>query len=113
MKKIVIHRGGILSAGYDASRRWLEVEFETHRIMRVEGIGFEMANRFLHSDMPAHYWEEEIEEISGFMKSLPKTPYLVKRKNVLLQAVKDSKNSSVTSEIPLTPCSFAKDLIFL
>lgn len=62
MKKIVIHRGGILSAGYDASCRWLEVEFETHRIMRVEGIGFEMANRFLHSDMPAHYWEEEIEE---------------------------------------------------
>ena len=60
MKRKSIHRGGILSAGYDASRRWLEVEFDTHRLMRVEGIGYEMADRFLHSEMPAHYWEEEI-----------------------------------------------------
>ncbi len=60
MKRKSIHRGGILSAGYDASRRWLEVEFDTHRLMRVEGIGYEMAERFLHSEMPAHYWEEEI-----------------------------------------------------
>lgn len=62
MKRKSIHRGGILSAGYDAAHRWLEVEFDTHRLVRVEGIGYEMAERFLHSEMPAHYWEEEIEE---------------------------------------------------
>ncbi|GEM_PF-173365 len=62
MQRKSIHRGGILSAGYDATRRWLEVEFDTHRLVRVEGIGREMAERFLHSEIPAHYWEEEIVE---------------------------------------------------
>ena len=57
-----IHRGGILSAGYDPVKRYLDVEFDTHRLLRVEGIGSEMANRFMHSEMPAHYWEEEIED---------------------------------------------------
>lgn len=60
MKRKNIHRGGILSAGYDRDRRWLDVEFDGHRLMRVEGIGYEMAERFMHSEMPAHYWEEEI-----------------------------------------------------
>ena len=29
MKRIPIHRGGITSAGYDRTRRWLDVEFDT------------------------------------------------------------------------------------
>ena len=30
MKRRPIHRGGILSAGYDARARHLDVEFDTH-----------------------------------------------------------------------------------
>ena len=32
MKRRPIHRGGILSAGYDARARHLDVEFDTHRL---------------------------------------------------------------------------------
>ena len=39
MKRRPIHRGGILSAGYDARARHLDVEFDTHRLVRVENIG--------------------------------------------------------------------------
>lgn len=49
MKRRLIHRGGILSAGYDARARHLDVEFDTHRLVRVENIGPEAADRFLNS----------------------------------------------------------------
>lgn len=62
MKRQPIHRGGILSAGYDPSRRWLDIEFDTHRILRVEGIGSEAAERFLRSSSPFGYWKDEIED---------------------------------------------------
>lgn len=57
-----ILRGGIRSAGYDAARRTLDVEFDTRRIMRVEGIGREAAERFFKSDSPMHYWKDVLEE---------------------------------------------------
>ena len=41
MKRRPIHRGGIASAGYDRTRRWLDVEFETGRVLRCESIGAE------------------------------------------------------------------------
>lgn len=53
MKRRLIHRGGILSAGYDARARHLDVEFDTHRLVRVENIGPEAADRFLNSGSPA------------------------------------------------------------
>lgn len=57
-----ILRGGIRSADYDAARRTLDVEFDTRRIMRVEGIGREAAERFFKSDSPMHYWKDVLEE---------------------------------------------------
>lgn len=62
MKRRPIHRGGILSAGYDPSRRYLDVEFDTHRVLRCEGIGPEAAERFLSSSSPYGYWKDEIED---------------------------------------------------
>ena len=53
MKRRPIHRGGILSAGYDARARHLDVEFDTHRLVRVENIGPEAADRFLNSGSKA------------------------------------------------------------
>ena len=62
MKRRPIHRGGILSAGYNPQDRYLDVEFDTHRIMRAEGVGFETADRFLNSGSPLGYWQDEIVE---------------------------------------------------
>ena len=62
MKRRPIHRGGIASAGYDRTRRWLDVEFETGRVLRCESIGAEAAERFLRSSSPEAYWREEIED---------------------------------------------------
>ena len=63
MKRIPIHRGGITSAGYDRTRRWLDVEFDTKRVLRAENVGSEIADRFLHSSAPHEYWKEEIEDV--------------------------------------------------
>lgn len=62
MKRRTIHRGGILSAGYSPQGRYLDVEFDTHRILRAEGVGFETAERFMNSGSPAGYWQDEIAE---------------------------------------------------
>ena len=62
MKRSPIHRGGILSAGYDARARHLDVEFDTHRLVRVENIGPEAADRVLTSGSPGRYWRAVIEE---------------------------------------------------
>lgn len=62
MKRRPIHRGGILSAGYDPKGRCLDVEFDTKRLVRAEGVGFETADRFLNSGSPMSYWRDEIEE---------------------------------------------------
>ena len=62
MKRRPIHRGGILSAGYDARARHLDVEFDTHRLVRVENSGPEAADRFLNSGSPGSYWRDVIEE---------------------------------------------------
>ena len=62
MKRRLIHRGGSLSAGYDARARHLDVEFDTHRLVRVENIGPEAADRFLNSGSPGSYWRDVIEE---------------------------------------------------
>ena len=43
MQRRPIRRGGILSAGYDPERRQLDIEFDTHRIMRYEDVGQEVA----------------------------------------------------------------------
>lgn len=63
MKRKPIHRGGIVSAGYDPTRRYLDVEFDTGRILRCESVGSEVADRFLHSGSPITYWREEIEDV--------------------------------------------------
>lgn len=62
MKRSPIHRGGILSAGYSPRDRYLDVEFDTHRLVRVENVGAEVADRFLNSGAPASYWHDVIEE---------------------------------------------------
>ena len=62
MKRRPIHRGGILSAGYDIRARQLDVEFDTHRLVRVENIGPEAADRFLNSGSPGRDWHDDIEE---------------------------------------------------
>ena len=62
MKRQSIHRGGIVSAGYDPTLRILDVEFDTGRVLRCEGIGATMAERFLRSSSPYGYWKDEIED---------------------------------------------------
>lgn len=62
MNRKPIHRGGILSAGYDPTRRWLDVEFDTRRVLRCENVGPEVASAFLRSASPFGYWKDEIEE---------------------------------------------------
>ena len=57
-----IRRGGIVSAGYDPDRRWLDIEFDTHRVMRYEDVGPETADRFLTSASPRSYFADEIED---------------------------------------------------
>ena len=49
MRRKPIHRGGIVSAGYDPVTRTLDIEFDTKRVLRYEGIGSEVAERFLCS----------------------------------------------------------------
>ena len=46
MKRIPIHRGGITSAGYDRTRRWLDVEFDTKRVLRAEMWGQKLRTVF-------------------------------------------------------------------
>lgn len=71
MQRRPIHRGGIVSAGYDSERRALEIEFDTHRVVRYEAVGHEIAERFLTSAAPLSFFRDEIEgeysacEVSG------------------------------------------------
>jgi len=57
-----IRRGGIRSAGYDRSRRELEIEFDSGAVVRHSGVGEEIARRFLESAAPASYYRDNIEE---------------------------------------------------
>ena len=62
MRRKPIHRGGIVSAGYDPVTRTLDIEFDTKRVLRYEGIGSEVAERFLCSADPLSYYRDVIEE---------------------------------------------------
>lgn len=62
MQRRPIRRGGILSAGYDPDRRWLDIEFDTRRVVRYEDVGQETAERFLTSASPSSYFAEAIED---------------------------------------------------
>lgn len=57
-----IHRGGIVSAGYDPALRALDIEFDTKRVLRYEDVGSEVAERFLTSAEPFSYYRDVIEE---------------------------------------------------
>jgi hypothetical protein len=57
-----IRRGGIRSAGYDASARVLEIEFDSGSVLQYSGVGAEIARRFLASSAPASYYKDNIEE---------------------------------------------------
>lgn len=57
-----IHRGSILTAGYDKVHKILEIEFSSHRILQYEGVSPEIATRFLHSSSPESYYRDVIEE---------------------------------------------------
>ena len=61
MKRQLIHRGGITSAGYDEDHRFLDIEFDTGRVVRFEGIGRSVAARFLASASPLSFFRDEIE----------------------------------------------------
>ena len=62
MDRKSIRRGGIRSAGYDRSRRELEIEFDSGTVVRHSGVGEEIACRFLESAAPASYYRDNIEE---------------------------------------------------
>lgn len=62
MRRKPIHRGGIVSAGYDPVTRTLDIEFDTKRVLRYEGVGSEVAERFLCSAEPLSYYRDIIEE---------------------------------------------------
>ena len=62
MRRKPIHRGGIVSAGYDPVARALDIEFDTKRVLRYENVGNEVAERFLCSAEPLSYYRDVIEE---------------------------------------------------
>jgi len=62
MDRKPLRRGGIQSAGYDRSRRELEIEFDGGRVLVYLGVGEEIARRFLSSAAPASYYRDNIEE---------------------------------------------------
>jgi hypothetical protein len=57
-----IRRAGFRSAGYDASARVLEIEFDSGSVLQHTGVGAEIARRFLTSAAPASYYKDNIEE---------------------------------------------------
>jgi KTSC domain len=57
-----IRRGGIRSAGYDRSRRELEVELDNGRIVTYLNVGDEIARRFLASASPGSFYQDNIKE---------------------------------------------------
>ena len=48
--------------GNDWTNLQMTGEFDTHRLVRVENIGPEAADRFLNSGSPGSYWRDVIEE---------------------------------------------------
>lgn len=62
MKRRPIHRGGIVSAGYDPMHGYLDIEFDTKRVLRYEDVGQITAERFLNSAEPASYYHDVIAE---------------------------------------------------
>ncbi len=62
MEHKTIRRGGIRSAGYDRNRRQLEVEFDSGAVVTHDGVGEEIARRFLASAAPASFYRDNIEE---------------------------------------------------
>ncbi len=62
MRRKPIHRGGIVSAGYDPVARILDIEFDTKRVLRYEDVGSEVAERFLTTAEPLSYYRDVIEE---------------------------------------------------
>ena len=56
MQRRPIHRGGIVSAGYDRETRCLDIEFDTKRVLRYENVGSQVADRFLNSAEPVAYY---------------------------------------------------------
>ena len=65
MRRKPIHRGGIVSAGYDPVTRTLDIEFDTKRVLRYEGIGSEVAERFICSAEPLCYYRDVIEDVDS------------------------------------------------
>jgi hypothetical protein len=57
-----IRRAGMRSAGYDASARILEIEFDNGSVVQHSGVGAEIGRRFLSSAAPASYYKDNIEE---------------------------------------------------
>ena len=57
-----IHRGGIVSAGYDPTNRALDILFDTKRVLRYEDVGSEVAERFLTSAEPLSYYRDMIQD---------------------------------------------------
>lgn len=62
MQRKFIRRGSIVSAGYDRSGRFLDIEFDTKRVLRYQNVGSEVAERFLHSSEPVAYYHDVIAE---------------------------------------------------
>lgn len=62
MQRKPIRRAGLLSAGYDPSKRYLEIEFDTHRVLRYCDVDSETAHRFLTASQPGSFFHDVIEE---------------------------------------------------
>ena len=46
MRRKPIHRGGIVSAGYDPVTRALDIEFDTKRVLRYETLAMKSPSAF-------------------------------------------------------------------
>ena len=62
MQRKRLNSGALKAAGYDESRRVLEVELAGGQIIEYSGVGLEIAQRLLSSQSAWSYYRDNIED---------------------------------------------------
>lgn len=62
MERKKVSASKLLSAGYDPTRRILEVEFNTGAVYQYSGVSPDLYRRFMVADAKSSFFEDHIEE---------------------------------------------------
>ena len=62
MERKRINASTIRSAGYDAGKQLLEVEFTSGSIIQYSGVSPEIHRRFVNSPSPGSFFQDQIDE---------------------------------------------------